>query len=90
MKQPQCADDVVVVILKRLRNRLADGLETGEMNDCVGLRFLQRLFKSGFISNIALNEQRPATRDLFNAVNDAGIRVRQVVLEHNIVTGLEQ
>ena len=85
LKKPDRADQIVVVILKRLHHGFADGLQAGEMDDGFNAFVAKGPFKAFFVTDVALNEFRGLSGDCRNAFGDAQVGIREVVVEHRFV-----
>jgi hypothetical protein len=73
------ARDVVRVVAQRLRDRLADGLQRGEVQDRVDRLGRERRVERGSSRMSAMwkSKERPAT--LRDPLDDVGVAVREVV-----------
>ena len=60
---------VVLVVLQRLCNRLANGLQSSKMNHSVYLVFVKNLVHGTLVTNICLIERDRSSGNLFHLVH---------------------
>ena len=90
LEQHDGAVEVVVVVFDRLGDRLADGLERGEMNHPVDVVLGEDAVHQRLIADIALVALDGLAGDLLDAIERLGRRVAVVVHADNVVPLVQQ
>ena len=81
---------VVVVIEQRLGDGFADGLQPGEMNHRVEMRFFENLFERREVEQVDLVELRRFSRELRAALHGFFLRIVEVVDDGDVIACLKQ
>ena len=82
--------DVVVVILKRLRNGFTDGFQTGEVDHRFNGVVVKDFGHQRFVADVAFHESGLFPAKTFNHRQHAALTIAQVVEDDHIVTILQQ
>ena len=82
--------EVVLVVFKGLVHRLSDGLEGGEVNDCVNMVLAEEGIYSGFVAEVHLDERQLLAEDGADAFVVGLVAIGHVVRNDDVIPGLRQ
>ena len=80
--------EVVLVVHQRLRDRFADGLEGGEVNQRVYMVFFEKIFYGSGVAEVHLDERKADSEDFAYAFVVGCVTIGHVVCNDHIVAGL--
>ena len=81
---------VVFIVLQGLGHRLTHGFEASEVDDSVNLVVGEDFVHGSAVADIGFHEGNFLANNLLNATNCFGLRVHEVVDDHNGVASLVQ
>ena len=94
IKKGEGIAQVVCVVLDRLGNRLANGLEASEVNDKVNGVLVKDVVESTCIVDVCLVERKALSVFFshygFDAINNLCRSIGEVINNYGLVTGIEQ
>ena len=90
LDQPQSAHDVVVVVLERFGDRLADRLQAGEMDHRRCLAVGQHRAQRRRVTDVALYQRRLSAGDALHPAQRFRIAVAEIVEHRHVMAGVQQ
>ena len=89
LAQADRGEEVVVIVLQRHLDRLADRFQPGEVDGAADVVLFKNAVQGGAVADVLLVEGHLLPGDLFNPVDGLGGRVYQIV-DHNDIHALFQ